>query len=139
MQRFYMDTCIWRDYFEDRKDRFQPLGEFASRFLFGVQKKGYFLLYSDLIVEELQKAYSDEKISIIFNPFQSNLKKVSIAYEQAAESKQLARTQIESHRQDILHAILARDNGALLVTRDNGFASLSNIVQSAKPEEINLD
>ena len=29
MKRYYFDTCIWRDYFEDRKDKFRALGDLA--------------------------------------------------------------------------------------------------------------
>jgi predicted nucleic acid-binding protein len=120
-------------------DNMRPMGEFASHFLFEANEKGCSFLYSDLVVEELQKAYSPQKIALIFQPYLSNLRKVPITREQALESKQLARTRTESHRQDILHAILARDNHATLVTRDKGFESLTDMVVIARPEEIRLD
>ena len=32
-KKFYLDTAIWRDYFEDRGDGTRPIGEFAFQFL----------------------------------------------------------------------------------------------------------
>lgn len=31
--RFYLDACIWGDYWENRSDNFRPLGEWAFRYL----------------------------------------------------------------------------------------------------------
>jgi hypothetical protein len=33
MQRYYLDTCIWVDYLENRQDRFRPLGDWALRLI----------------------------------------------------------------------------------------------------------
>ena len=29
VEKYYLDTCIWRDYFENRSDKFRPLGDWA--------------------------------------------------------------------------------------------------------------
>lgn len=46
-KRFYIDTSIWCDYFEDRNDGIRPLGLFAHNFLNRGRKKNYVILVSD--------------------------------------------------------------------------------------------
>lgn len=138
-QKFYLDTAIWRDYFEDRKDGIRPLGEFAFQFLKNCEKKGCVVLYSEFVVHELRKDYSDEKIKLVFSSFKDFLVEVPISSEQYSEAKKLARQKKDSHETDILHAILARDNKAVLVTRDAHFDCLRDIVEISTPEEITFD
>lgn len=138
-QRFYLDTAIWRDYFEDRKDGIRPLGEFAFRFLKDCEKKGCIVLYSETVVHELKRDYSDERIQQVFSPFRHFLEVVPISKEQYLESKKLAKLKNESHESDILHSILARDNNAVLITRDFHFETLRDIVEIKVPEEVTFD
>ncbi|MFA4906798.1 MAG: hypothetical protein WC602_00820 [archaeon] len=131
-----MDTAIWRDYFEDRKDGIRPLGEFAFQFLKNCEKKGCTVFYSEAIVHELRRDYSDEKIKLVFSSFKTFLVEVDISSEQYLEAKSLAKQKKDSHEADILHAVLARDNEAILVTRDAHFECLRTVVEISKPEEI---
>ena len=135
-QKFYLDTSIWRDYFEDRKDNLRPLGEFAFRFLKNCGKNGCKVLYSEAVVHELKKDYSDDEIKQFFSCFESFLEIAPISSSQYLEAKKLAKTKIESHESDILHAIVARDNKAVLVTRDFHFEALRGIVAVNAPEGV---
>ncbi len=76
VKRFYLDTSIWRDYFEDRVDKFRPLGLFAFQFLNECRNKGHKVLYSDLILFELRKEYSEERIKSILSEFHNILERV---------------------------------------------------------------
>ena len=138
-QRFYLDTAIWRDYFEDRRDGIRPLGEFAFQFLRNCDKQGCMILYSELVVHELKRDYSDEKIKQVFSPFNHFLEIVSISDAQYLEAKKLANIKRDSRESDILHAILARDNGAVLITRDFHFETLRDIAEIKMPEEVTFD
>ncbi len=131
-----MDTAIWRDYFEDRKDGIRPLGEFAFQFLKNCEKEGCMVLYSETVVHELRRDYSDEKIKQVFSSFEHFLEIVPISNEQYSEAKELTAIKRDSHESDILHSILARDNKAVLVTRDFHFESLQDIVEVKAPEEV---
>ena len=63
---------------------------------------------------------------------------IKISMCQTAESKEIARQRgLPSF--DVLHAILARDNHAVLVTRDRHFCELGDIAESAPPERIIFD
>lgn len=138
-QKFYLDTAIWRDYFEDGNDGLRPLGEFAFRFLKNCGKKKCIVLYSEAVVHELRKDYSEDKIKQVFSPFKDFLAEVGISFEQYAEARNLAKQEKNSHEADILHAIIARDNNSILVTRDAHFDCLRDIVEIRMPEEIIFD
>ncbi|MBU2100101.1 hypothetical protein KKG83_00840 [Candidatus Micrarchaeota archaeon] len=138
LQKFYLDTAIRRDYFEDRKDGIRPLGEFAFQFLKTCQKNKCKVLFSDLVVEELKSDYSDERISELFLPFEDVLVKVFLSDEQISESRKISSSVKETHFKDALHAVLARDNKAVMITRDRHFEALTGVVEIAMPEDIHF-
>ncbi len=135
-RRFYVDTCIWRDFEEDRKDGIRPLGEFAFQFFKNCEKNDCKVLFSELVVQELKSDYSIEKVQEVFSSFMQILLKVSASHEQISEARAISKTIKETHLKDVLHAILARDNKAIMVTRDKHFDVLSSFVEIAKPEDI---
>jgi len=140
VKRFYLDTAIWRDYFEDRRDGIRPLGEFAFQFLKKCTEIGAEILVSDTVVFELEARLSKERVKEIFSSSKNIIRKV------AANSGQLSEARKEWQKRnralpfkDVLHAIIARDNNAVLVARDNHFFDmLSAIVEVEKPEDITL-
>jgi hypothetical protein len=138
-QRFYLDTAIWRDYFEDRKDNLQPLGEFAFQFLKNCEKQGCEILYSQLVVQELNKRFSAEQVERGFESYKQILREVYLSPQQLAEARKLNIQLKDTHTSDITHAILARDNGAIMITRDRHFEALEKIVENLKPEEVTFD
>lgn len=115
------------------------MGEFAFQFLKSCEKKGCTVFYSEAVVHELKRDYSDEKIKQVFSSFEHFLEIVPISNEQYLESKKLAKVKTESHESDILHAILARDSQAMIITRDFHFESLRDIVEIKAPEEVTFD
>lgn len=134
--RYYIDTSIWRDYFEDRKDNIRPLGEFAFQFFKMCKKKKCILLYSELVFFELKEFA--EKLFVEQTALGNLLVKVLISKEQKEEARNIA-TNRTLFWYDVLHAILARDNNATMVTRDKHFEQLQDIVESRAPEEITFD
>ncbi|MFH1173993.1 MAG: PIN domain-containing protein [archaeon] len=126
--RYYVDTCIWRDFWEDRKDP-RPLGEYAEKFFLNVFKRKDTLLFSDRILAELKIALSSDEIEQLFSAFVAAglLEKVPITegIREKARKGPL-------HYGDMIHALLAREHDAVLVTRDKHFRSIPHI----KPESI---
>lgn len=135
-RRFYIDTSMWIDYVEDRGDGIRPLGEFAFRFLKNCEINNCKILYSDLVLKELRRYCSDERIEQVFYHFRNSLTKAEISDSQISESEKIASETKEVHKSDILHAIVARDNNAVLVTRDEHFEYLRHIARIARPEKI---
>lgn len=136
-QKFYLDTCIWRDYYENRTDKFRPLGEWALMLLNNILKNKHLVLYSDFVVKELKIKYSEEEINNIFEVIRERdlLLKVNISKYQAKEAAIVCKKRKISFG-DALHAILARDNNAILVSRDIHFLQLTDIVKVKKPEDL---
>lgn len=136
--RYYLDTNIWRDFLEAREDNLKPLGEFAFQFLRYAMTGKHTILCSDMVLEELKLAYSLKEIEKYCFESLKDLKlleTVSISGRQVEEAKRISRER-SVPRGDALHALLARDNNAVIVTRDKHFELLKDIVKSNKPEEI---
>ncbi len=138
-KRFYLDTSIWRDYFEDRTDSIRPLGELVASFLQECRARGCKILYSDLILRELSNVFSLEQIRNFFSAFEDNLVQVKPSVVQRLEGESIARERPETHSADALHAVMARDHQAVLVARDHGFECLRDLVEVRKPEEVIFD
>lgn len=134
--KFYIDTAIWRDYFEDRKDNLKPLGEFAFQFLNECRKHGCRLLYSEPVLFELRN-FSVQWAGIV-SSFEKLLTKSPANKRQLAEARRIARERSLPFN-DVFHAVIARDNGAIAITRDSHFRELSDIVESKAPEEVIFD
>ena len=134
--RYYIDVCIWRDYFENHSDNFRPLGEWALRLIKKVIEEESFVLYSNLVEKELRKEYSDEKITDIFSIVPSNLLiKVKISAIQFNKAKILSR-QLTAPLADTIHAVAARENAVIMITRDKHFIELNEITDIKKPEDL---
>ena len=135
--KYYVDTSIWRDFYEDRKDRLRPLGEFAFEFFKMVKTNHEKVLYSELVIKELLVGYSNKNIEELFEFLTegSILEKVKIKKRHILEAVRLSK-KLKIPFGDCLHALLARDNNAIVITRDKHFDKLRKIVTVKKPEEI---
>ncbi len=136
-KRFYVDTAIWRDYYENREDNLRPIGEWAFAFLNKALSEKDIILYSHLIEEELRVKYKQTEIDAIFSIIEDTglLQKVEIGQIQIKEAAKLCKQKSIAFG-DALHTILARDNNATLITRDRHFLELLHIAEIKKPEEL---
>lgn len=136
MTKYYLDACIWRDYFENRSDRFRPLGEWAFLLIKKIiREEGVFVL-SDHLISELRTHFSVNDLKNIFDMIPRKLiLKIESTKKQAKDASFL-RKSLKVPFDDALHAVLARDSKAIMVTRDNHFIDLSEIVAINKPEEL---
>ena len=135
MVRFYVDTSVWRDYFEDRKDNVRPLGLFAFRFLKKCTEKGFKILFSHFVVEELLTYYSKERVKLVFENFKEHLVEVRETDDMRREALVL-KEKFSIPLVDAAHALLAKANNAVIVSRDKHFRELEHIVEVRLPEEI---
>ena len=81
--------------------------------------------------------YNEEEIHDMLQIIRDKalLLKVEIEGSQAREAASLSRKRHVAFG-DALHAILARDNNAIMVTRDKHFLELNDIAEIRKPEEL---
>jgi len=99
------------------------------------------IIVSNTVIEELEIVLLLQEINKFFYPFKRIIARVNAKPEQISEArKEWIKREKELSFNDALHAIIARDNRAMLVTRDRHFFEfLGDIVEIRKPEEIIFD
>lgn len=135
VEKYYIDTAIWRDFYEGRCEGFKPLGLWAFEFFRKVREEKGILLYSDIIEKELSIFLEKKMIGDLLNSISEFIQKVETKPEQVKEAYHLARM-LRIPFADALHSILARDNNAVIITRDHHFNLLRSIADVKKPEEL---
>jgi predicted nucleic acid-binding protein len=136
MNKYLVDTCIYRDFFEDRKGYNQEnLGTKASEFFQKVIFKKNKILYSEALIKELSIKYTKQEIDILLMPLikLNILQKINISKEEFSEAKQVSK-QLNVPLIDALNAIQARNHNAILITQDKHFfLELKHICKVSKP------
>ncbi len=135
-KRFYLDTCIWLDFYEDRKGYCnESLGTPVFRFFSLIIKRGDKIIISDIVLDELGTHYLREKLTSMLLPFMKIIEKIKMKKEQFREAIILSKER-NVPLGDAMHVVLSRDNNCILVTRDNDFRKLQDIAPYYKPEEL---
>lgn len=133
-QRIYVDTNVYRDLFEGRKDRFRDLGEFALFAFKQVRDGKYDLAVSDWVIEEFKK-YCDEKIIDKF--LEGFNEKQVLRIIRTREDEQNAMKLSAGNYDDALHVVLAMKNNCIcIVTRDPHFAEFKDLIEITLPESL---
>jgi hypothetical protein len=138
IKNYYFDTCIWRDFYENRfGSGGRKLGEIAANLFMYIIKNKKILNYSDFIVLELKRDYNPNEIELMLNfLFLSNiLMKIEISKEDYVKSKQIG-AELNIPPGDVLHAIISKKSNSILVSQDNHMQKLKHLVEVKKPEEI---
>jgi len=134
-EKYYIDPSIWMDYYEDRLSGNKKIGEYAFKLLCKLLALEVKIVVSNYILKELERFYSYEQIRGFTSPFERVMEQVSITQEQIKESKILA-LERNIPKGDALHAIIARDNNAIVISRDHHFEKIPDVCKCVKPEEI---
>lgn len=133
---FYLDTAIWMDWFEDRIGyRGEPLGRFADDLLMVILSNEGRLAISEMVMEELERRYTNEEIMGMFFRFKGCLIKVVSSDAQRGESRLISRSRDIPYG-DALHSVICRDYRFILVSRDRNFLKVRDVCESCKPEEL---
>ncbi|MBN1376865.1 PIN domain-containing protein [Candidatus Woesearchaeota archaeon] len=136
VKRFYLDTSIWMDIYEDRIGyKKEHLGDFALKLFSFIKAENHRIFISDLLIKELEMNYSIEEINGMINPYKENIQRIISKKEERKEAEIIAKKR-KIPKGDVLHAILARNNNLILITRDKHFKNLNDICQHHKPEDI---
>ena len=133
--KYYIDTAIWRDLHENRKDKSKNLGELAFESLKKIRTNKEKIIYSDFVVEELSRAYDKQIIDKLFKGVSELLEKVEINEKQLKEAADLSKEN-KIPLGDAVHGVLARDSNAIMVTRDRHFRKLKDKITIKKPEDL---
>lgn len=132
--RFYLDTAIWIDFYEDRKGfSNEPLGEYVWKLLAFIISEEHMIILSDINMLELEKYYSLEEINGMFRPFEKAIIKAFHTKEDVAYAIRISKER-RVPKGDVLHALISRNSSAILIARDNHFRLLIDISEYYKPE-----
>ncbi|MBW2965348.1 PIN domain-containing protein [Candidatus Woesearchaeota archaeon] len=138
-KRYILDTLIWRDFYEDRVNLDgKSLGKPASEVIKKIFRSHATILFSEGLIWELRKRYTDSEISELLNIFfQSGiLVRVQITREEHSEAERLASSR-KIPLVDCLNAIHARNHNAIVVTRDPHLLNAhSDIAKSVRPKNV---
>ena len=135
-QRFYLDTSIWIDLYEDRKGYLdEPLDDFAFELILFIRKNNHKIVLTNFLMSELQRRITLEEINGMLKPFEKLIETMIVSEEQLQEAKIICKKK-QVPFGDAVHAIIARDYDLILVSRDKHFKLLEEISKCNKPEEL---
>lgn len=124
------------DLYEGRKGyNNEPLGDFALKLFSLIKAKNNKLIITDLLIKELEMNYSLAEINGMIRPFEKIIEKIITNKKQREEAKKIAQER-KIPPGDVLHAVIARDNNLILITRDKHFRQLKDISLHHKPEDL---
>ncbi|MFC1455104.1 PIN domain-containing protein [Candidatus Undinarchaeota archaeon] len=139
VDRLYLDTHIWIDYWLNRRSGLNPIGDFASRLISETIACKYKIFISEVVCNELESLRLSEPIVLkqLFAPLiaVNKLRQVPLILKQKQEARRISFERNIPYG-DALHAILSRDNEAILISRDKHHTLTEDIVHSAKPEDL---
>lgn len=129
---FYLDTSIWIDIYDKRDYN----GEVAKKLLKKIILHDACVIYSDMhLIEFKRLGFSEYEVNQMLSIAKpDHIKRVHSTKEQVLEANKLKRRNVPFG--DALHAVIARDHEAQMVSRDEDFYRLKDIVLTKKPEEL---
>src|SRR3989344_4438141 len=118
MEQYYFDTSIWVDLFDQRGKN----GEYAAALVDKIISNDWMILYSDMVVVELKQiGFSEHELLNMFAIAKpDHLRRVHMFHIPISQAKKLAKP-LHIPWGDALHALLTREHGAQLVSRDHDF------------------
>ena len=134
--RYYFDTSIWLDFFVDRDKPNLPKGKNVQDLINKIINGNNIIIYSDLIIYELTSlGYDKYEVEDLFKPFLRVLVFLEHNKKQLGKGKDLSAKR-NIPLLDAMHSLIARDNNAIMVTRDKHFKELLDITKPKRPEEL---
>lgn len=136
MALYYFDTSIWLDLFENRNEPNLPKGKWADELVAKIIKEDGRIVYSNLTIRELRiNWYNEYDLYSRFQGIKYLLVYVRVTEKQHRRAKDLSKKR-QLPRGDAIHALIARDVGAILVALDYDFKKLSDIIDYKKPQDL---
>ena len=133
---YYFDTSIWLDFLEDRNEPNLPKSTWAIELINKIiLEESKIILSDNNIIEFEVLGYSRYDIENLLDSLKSIIVSVESTPQQISRSKDLSEKRNVPKR-DALHALIARDNKALLITLDAHFNKLMDIAMPHNPKEF---
>ena len=135
-QNIYVDTNIWIDYWIDRKSGLIPFGDFATQMFNRVLDCEFTIITSEYIISELKNNFKFE-LAPRLGVFKSANKLKVVPSQEGVFS--LAKSLSEQRSlpfYDAIHVCMAKQEDAILITRDKHFQLVNDLVSVSLPEEL---
>lgn len=133
---YYLDTSIWIDLLENRNEIHLNKGELAQKLLDTIINDNDTIILSDLVIEELENnGITWFEFENLINSIKRLLEFDESKLDFIGRAKHISLMR-KIPKNDVLHALIARDNNAILITRDKHFQHLTDIIKHKKPEEL---
>jgi predicted nucleic acid-binding protein len=135
MKRFYLDTSIWLDLLENRNEPNMPKGRWARDMIARIIERGDEIIVSDFILLELERAgYSKQELDTTFNKLAPIIVRIDAFERDRRRAKDIAAKK-DVPRLDALHAVIASNHKATLVSLDPHFKQL-DIIDVQAPKDV---
>lgn len=139
MTLYYIDTCVWRDFYENRTGfKHRELGKEAHESFMKIIERKDTILFSEILLFELRRKYSQKEVTELVQIFQMAkiLKRIPITREEDREAREIAKERNIPYG-DCLQAIQARNHQAQMISQDKHLIkNLQDITRTKKPKEI---
>lgn len=135
-KKFYFDTSIWLDFLENRNEPNLPKSDWARELVVKIISDEDIVIFSDNnLIELIQLNYSHFDIDEILKNLGVEIIMVEANDKQLGVAKDLSLKR-KVPRRDALHALIARDSQAMLVTLDHDFQKLLDIIRPFRTNEL---
>ena len=139
MTIYLIDTCVWRDFYQDRVSKSgNPLGKYANDFFIKIITKGDKVIFSEALVNELRIRFNEREINSMLNLLFMNkiLVRIETTKEELIEAKKISEERTLP-KIDCLNAIQARNHKAILISQDKHLLiNLKDIAKVKKPQDL---
>ena len=138
----YVDTCVFLNYWLDEYGKHveQYFSHYANEFFKKVLDCKYEIVISNFVVKEVSKVLriSEHEAIPYFDEFTSSGKlEIHKVSERQAEFAYELQNKKGLHFGDAIHAAVAVDHGAPIVTRNiKDFVKVKNIAKAYRPEQM---
>jgi len=122
-QKIYLDTNIYLDYCLNRSTKYLAYGDIAHTIFSRAISCEFTIIISDILLFELEKSLSVQNITDILSWLGAKIERTQIT-----EQDKLQAQTIPIHYPDNLHFVLAKKEGAILVSNDKALCELGAIV-----------
>lgn len=133
-KRIYVDTNIYLDLFEERKDNIKPLGEFAFQLFQKALACEFTIVISEPVLSEINRTTVNKQIA---EEFLQELKDAGKLICVRVQEEDRIKADCTQNYFDAMHAILARKAGCeYLVSRNLKDFEEFDFIETVLPEDL---
>ncbi len=135
-KRYYFDTSIWLDLFENRDEPNRPKGKQIRDLVKKIIQENDIILFSDQNFVELNDlGYPVWEIKNRLGELEMMILFIEATKKETSKARDLSKKR-GVPRGDAVHALLARRYNAIFIALDRDFQQLLDIVSPWRPQDL---